>query len=98
LGWRGTPDPGDEAPRFGRGVYNLWRPDGVTKIDAQRFVVHNAAPWTRLPRRSTAAVWSDSLERSREGTRVRVPSPVDALLVCLILHRSWEIAPGRLKL
>lgn len=98
LGWHGVPAPGDEAPRSRHGVYDLWRHGGATKVDVQRFVVHGIPLAARVPRRLTEAVWAASVEREWEGTTVRVPSYLDAALVCLILHRSWDLAPWRRKL
>jgi hypothetical protein len=97
LGWRGVPAPGDGAPRSRHGVYDLWRPGGATQVDVQRFVVHGVPLAARASRRLTEAVWAASVEREWEGTVVRVPSYLDAALVCLILHRSWDVAPWRLK-
>jgi hypothetical protein len=97
LGWLGASDAARAWPRFGHGALELRRPGGSTFLEAQRFVVHRATPLTALPRRLTAAVWANSIERAWEGTTVRLPHPVDALLVCLVLHRCWDMAPWRLK-
>jgi hypothetical protein len=97
LGWLGASDVARAWPRFSHGALALLRPGGSTFLEAQRFVVHSATRWTALPRRLTAAVWENSLERAWEGTTVRLPHPVDALLVCLVLHRCWDVAPWALK-
>ena len=97
LGWGGGPAPDDPIWRSHRGAYTLWFPGGDTQVDVQRYVVHSLMPWARKARRLTEAVWASSVELAWEGTTVPIPGPVDAALICLILHRSWESAPWQLK-
>jgi hypothetical protein len=97
LGWGGGPAPDNPIWRPHHGAYTLWFPGGDTQVDVQRYVVHSLMPWARKARRLTGAVWASSVEVEWEGTTVRVPDPVDAALICLILHRSWETAPWQLK-
>lgn len=81
LGWSAWPEPG--------GVYSLIHPDGVVRVDVQRYVVHGILLWNGRPRRITEAVWARSTECAWHGVTVRAPHPVDAALVCLLVHRAW---------
>jgi hypothetical protein len=75
----------------------LLDPDQVGMLDLHRLLLHARKPLRRVQRRITAAVWSASTEVQWEGTAVRVPAPVDALLVGLILQRCWGADGWRLK-
>ncbi|HZS59839.1 MAG TPA: lasso peptide biosynthesis B2 protein [Gemmatimonadaceae bacterium] len=81
MGWSAWPEAG--------GSYSLIHPDGVVRVDVQRYVVHGILPWNRRQRRITEAVWARSTECSWLGVTVRLPHPVDAALVCLLVHRAW---------
>jgi hypothetical protein len=73
---------------YTHGVCNLRRPGGVTQVDLQRFVVHSRTRLHPAQRRVTEAVRARARAVEWEGTYVRVPDPVDALLV-LALQRCW---------
>jgi hypothetical protein len=87
-GWVGEWNSFEMGRAYSHGVCNLRRAGGATQVDLQRFVVHSRTPVHPAQRRVTEAVWSRSRLVEWEGTRVRLPHPVDALLV-LALQRCW---------
>ena len=89
LGWleRWRP-PRRVGAGDGAALFNLFRPDGATQLDVHRLLLRAVTGWDRRQRRITEAVWADSQVRVWEGTAVRVPSPVDALVVNLVLERA----------
>lgn len=97
LGWTGNPDLAGPPLRFRHSAYDVFHPEGLAKIDLQRSVIHAAAPWTRRQRRLTDAVMERAIRREWEGTTVLVPHPVDAALVCLLVHRAWGSEAWGLK-
>ncbi|HEY8377353.1 MAG TPA: lasso peptide biosynthesis B2 protein [Nannocystis sp.] len=89
LGWTGLPDPVDPPLPFRHEAYTLRRPAGHTQLDVQRCVVHRTLPLAWRQRRLTRAVLARAREIEWQGARVRVPHPVDAAAVCLLVHRAW---------
>lgn len=77
----------DGRPHF-HGVATLRAPGGATQIDLHRSLLHNNYPMARAPRRVSDAVWADAVRRTWRGVGVRLPRPVDALLI-LALQRCW---------
>lgn len=88
LGWSGGPEPLSRQT-FCHVAYELVRPGGATLLDVHRHALHRPAPWTIRQQRTTHALWDRSVEVEWEGTTVRLPHPVDAALICLVLHRAW---------
>lgn len=70
-------------------VFDLVGPDGGAEVDVHRWALHSTVPWNRAQRRITRAVWERSVERTLDGVPVRLPAPVDAVVVGLILQRCW---------
>ncbi|HEX7120061.1 MAG TPA: lasso peptide biosynthesis B2 protein [Longimicrobiales bacterium] len=97
LGWTGFPAPRDPPIPFRHSAYNLHWPGGAVQVDLQRYVIHCALPWARRQRRLTRAVLARSTDHAWEGAVVRVPDPVDAALVCLLVHRAWGAERWGLK-
>lgn len=89
LGWTGGRDPPGRPNAFRHYAYGLIRPGGATLLDIHRYVLHRPAPWTIRPKHVTEALWNGSIETDWEGATVWLPHPVDAALICLILHRAW---------
>ena len=90
LGW-----VGEMHHAFGHGVCNLYLPGGAAQVDLHRLVVHGLFSSSR--RRSvTHAIHSLASAVSWRDTVVRVPHPVDALLI-LVLQRGWGSERWRLK-
>ncbi len=89
LGWSGRPSPMEAPLPHSHLAYNLYRPGGNAWLDVQRYVVHCAGLRSVRQRRLTEAVWERAIECEFEDTRVRQPHPVDAALVCLLVHRAW---------
>jgi hypothetical protein len=89
LGWRRPPW---EPRRFGDArealLAYLRRPGGAALLDVHRFLAPAARRWTRRQREITDAVWAGSALREWEGTAVRLPTPVDAVVVNLALERA----------
>ena len=94
LGWRSDRFTGACHPRGVHAASSLVSPSGLVTIDLHQYALYVAGP--DRPRASapqarvTAALWADSEERSWAGTSVRVPSAVDAVLVGIVLDRSWS--------
>ncbi|HEX6939070.1 MAG TPA: lasso peptide biosynthesis B2 protein [Longimicrobiales bacterium] len=97
LGWTGFPAPHDPPFPFRHSAYDLFRSGGAAQVDVQRFVAHCALPWALRQRRLTRAVRARSRAHEWEGARVRVPDPVDAALICLLIHRAWGAERWGLK-
>lgn len=89
LGWTGDPEPMNPPHAYRHYAYGLDRPGAATRLDVHRYVLHRPAPWTTRQKRITRAVWDRSIEIDWEGTTVRLPHPVDAALLCLLVHRAW---------
>lgn len=89
LGWTGLPDPRDPPTPVRHDAYAFRQPKGHTQLDVQRYVLHHTLPLVRRQRRVTRAVMARARETEWQGARVRVPDPVDAAAVCLLLHRAW---------
>lgn len=58
-------------------------------VDVHRYVLGAITPGVRLKRRVTEAVWARARERTWEGVRVWEMDPMDAMLVGLVLGRTW---------
>lgn len=84
VGWRETM----RRKPWAHEVCGLVGPAG-TKVDLHRYVLHGS-PLGRAQRRITRAVWVRSHRVEWAGTIVRVPAPVDAFLVGLVLQRMWS--------
>lgn len=89
LGWTGFPDLRDPPFPVRHCAYDMYSPAGHTLIDVQRSVMHRSLPLVRRELRMTRAVLARAREVEWEGARVLVPDPVDAAVVCLLLHRAW---------
>ncbi|MGH9884141.1 MAG: nucleotidyltransferase family protein, partial [bacterium] len=70
---------------------------GGVRIDVHCQVLHVVLPWYRAQRRITAMVWKQSRVRPWGGFDIREPSPVDMLLVGLVLQRCWGAEAWQLK-
>jgi len=77
------------------GVCSLYGPSAAV-VDLHRFPLHGRITWSDTRRRITEAIWQRSREVAWTGTVVRVPDPVDALLI-LMLQRSWGSERWRFK-
>lgn len=88
LGWYQLAPP-TAIPVFSHNAFGLVRLEGATRIDVHTEIIHYSLPWRSLQRRITDAVWRASRVRSWEGIELREPSPVDMVLVALILQRCW---------
>lgn len=88
-GWAEEHNSARAGRPYMHGVCSLYGPRGATCVDLHRWVIHCVLPWNRVQRRISEAVWDRSDPLEWAGTRIRVPAPVDALLVGLVLHRSW---------
>jgi hypothetical protein len=97
LGWErrwslrrvGAPDGGH--------LFDLYRPRGAAQLDVQHLLVKAARWWKHRQRRITEAVWAQSNLLEWEGTAVRVPDPMDAVIVNLALERAVNDAARGLK-
>lgn len=70
---------------------------GATRVDVHQEIIHAFLPWHSVQRRITNAVWQQSTTRQWNGVEIREPSPVDMLLVALILQRSWGPETWQIK-
>ena len=68
-----------------------------TRIDAHSQILHVVLPWYPTQRRITTAVWEHAWTRWWNGIDIREPSPVDMLLVGLVLQRCWSPEEWQLK-
>lgn len=68
-----------------------------TRIDVHRQMLHVVLPWYPAQRRITDAVWQQSRTRWWEGVEIFEPSPVDMILVALVLQRCWSAERWQLK-
>jgi len=96
LGWR----EGALGPLPGHWTHAapaLVDPDAGAMLDLHRLVVQSRSPFQRVQRRITEAVWAASREVEWEGVRVRVPDPIDSLVVGLVLQRCWSDDRWRIK-
>jgi hypothetical protein len=88
LGWSVEGNSFELGITYGHTVCCLTRDGGATRVDLQRFVIHRQLPLGGVQRRVTDAVWSRSRTVSWNTVEVRVPHPVDAIVV-LALQRCW---------
>lgn len=88
LGWRQPWEP----RRFGDSREALLayvrRPGGAALLDVHRLLAPAGRWWTRRQHQITKAVWTDSVLREWEGTAIRLPTPMDAIVVNLALERA----------
>jgi hypothetical protein len=71
-------------------LYYLRRPGGAALLDVHRLLPPAWRQWTRRQREITEAVWANSELREWEGTAVRLPSAVDAIVVNLAVERATQ--------
>lgn len=88
TGWVVDHDASECRSMRGHELLILHRPHGATRIDGQQFVAHCRSPFNRIQRRLTEAVLACSIETEWADTVVRVPQPVDALII-LAVQRGW---------
>jgi hypothetical protein len=60
-------------------------------------MLHVVLPWYPAQQRITEAVWRQSRPRWWEGVEIFEPSPVDMILVALVLQRCWSAERWQLK-
>lgn len=96
MGWHEV-GPRAPGPSFSHHAFTLLRLGGATLIEVHRWMVHARLPWSGVQRRITEAVWRASAPCNLEGVQLREPSPVDALLVGVVLQRFWSLYPWELK-
>ncbi|HEY9449658.1 MAG TPA: nucleotidyltransferase family protein, partial [Gemmatimonadaceae bacterium] len=89
AGWTEDDNSALMGQPYKHSTCSLYGPEGAACVDLHRLVLHCELPWDRVQRRVTGAVWALSEPLEWEGTRIRVPSPVDAALVGLVLQRCW---------
>ncbi|HET6230233.1 MAG TPA: lasso peptide biosynthesis B2 protein [Longimicrobiaceae bacterium] len=89
LGWL---DP-FHAEAFGQPhshtLFTLFHAREGFEVDVHRLAVHATHRWSAVQEAITDALWAASRERQWEGIAVREPTPVDSLLVGLVLQRCW---------
>ena len=82
------------GPRYeGHEILQLMHPRMRIQIDVHRRLVHNnhnSLNRFEMQDRITQLVWNDSLLVGWDDVQVRVPRAVDAVLVGLVLNRSWS--------
>jgi hypothetical protein len=96
LGWYQLAHP-TAIPVFSHNAFGLVRLGGATYVDVHTEIIHSWLPWRSVQRRITDAVWRTSRVRSWEGIELHEPSPVDMVLVALILQRCWSDEQWQLK-
>ncbi len=97
LGWKQRLYPRRVAAADGGALFDLYRPGGAAQLDVHQLLVPAARWWKRRQRWITEAVWASSELREWEGTAVRVPNPMDAIVVNLALERAVADAARGLK-
>ncbi len=97
LGWKQRPVLRPVGATDGAELFTLYRPGGAAQLDVQRLVVKAAPWWQHRQRQITEAVWARSQLLEWEGTSVRVPEPMDAIVVNLALERAVADAARGLK-
>jgi Uncharacterised nucleotidyltransferase/Transglutaminase-like superfamily len=85
------------GPSHSHNAFGLVRANGTTTVDVHREIIHVVLPWHAVQRRITDAVWSASQVRWWEGLDIRELSPVDMLLVGIVLQRCWSGDAWQLK-
>jgi hypothetical protein len=88
LGWRRRWLPRRFGAADGSELLYLYGPSGAALLDVHQLLAPAGHWWTWRQRRITDAVWAASELREWEGTAVRVPSPIDAIVVNLALERA----------
>ena len=89
LGWYQLAKP-TAIPVFSHNPFGLVRLEGSACVDVHTEIIHCSLPWRSVQRRITDAVWRTSRLRAWEGIELREPSPVDMVLVAVILQRCWS--------
>jgi hypothetical protein len=89
AGWRVDYDSAEVGQPHFHTAFELSSPGTGVCVDAHRFALGAMTPGLRLKRKVTAAVWARARERTLEGVTVWEMDPVDALLVGLVLGRTW---------
>jgi hypothetical protein len=99
LGWQSDrfvgahPITGSTRTPAYHSVADLSRTGAAARIDLHRVALHTrrhrGPGGDDAPARITRALWAASEERAWAGTTVRVPAPVDAALVGVVLQRCW---------
>jgi len=97
LGWRRRIYPRRVGAADGGALFDLYRPGGAAQLDVHHLLVPAARWWQRRQRTITAGVWARSELREWEGTAVRVPHPLDAIVVNLAIERAVADAARGLK-
>lgn len=108
LGWQivwrdGEPDRLWSARRSGYQGHEsakIRHPGLDIDLDIHRRLAHNSS--NRVPRyvvqtRLTAAAVSNAIHVTWEGTRLRLPAPVDAVVFGIVLNRCWGTDAWRIK-
>ncbi|HEY7394723.1 MAG TPA: lasso peptide biosynthesis B2 protein [Gemmatimonadaceae bacterium] len=96
LGWYQVAKP-TAIPVFSHNAFALVRLEGAACVAVHTEIIHCSLPWRSVQRRITDAVWRASRVRAWEGIELREPSPVDMVLVALILQRCWSEEEWHLK-
>jgi hypothetical protein len=97
LGWRQRWYPRRVGAADGGALFDLYRPGGAAQLDVHQLLVPAARWWKRRQRAITAGVWARSRLREWEGSAVRLPDPLDAIVVNLALERAVADAARGLK-
>lgn len=96
MGWHSSPLV--RLPlRHNHCAFVLSSIEGVARVDVHQEIIHAFLPWHSTQRRITASVWDNSTTRQWNGVEVREPSPVDMLLVALVLQRAWGSEAWQIK-
>ena len=95
--WRAEDDATMHALRdsrySGHEVMTLFHPKLLIHLDVHRRLAHNnhnRLPFFKVQERLTREVWRASQTRTWEGAELRVPQPVDSVLVGLVVNRCWS--------
>jgi hypothetical protein len=94
LGWH-TARPASGWLGYNHNAFCLAR-EGA-RIDVHRDILHASLPWHSTQRRITEAVWERAGARWWNWVDIREPSPVDMLLVGLVLQRCWSAEDWNIK-
>jgi hypothetical protein len=89
LGWARENESAGIGLPHNHTAFSLYTPTGATYLEVHRSALQSWARVSRTPDRITDAAWAASVERDWDGVMIRELAAVDALLMGLILQRSW---------